>query len=290
VTRHAPRWYSGEVITWSDRAATAARAVQGAVALIPRVGIILGTGLGGVAGDVRDAFRLSTSTIPNFPRSTVTGHAGELLIGRMVGVPVAVLSGRVHVYEGYEPPVLGLPVRMLHALGVRTLITTNAAGALNPQYSAGDVMLIDDHISFPSLAGHSPLIGPDSEPGLRRFVDLTDAYAPDLRRLAVTVAGDDGIVLRRGTYIMVGGPNFETPAEIRFLRIIGGDAVGMSTVPEVIVARQLHMQVLGLSVMSNVAAGLPGALLDHDDVMASTGRAAPIVGQLIRGILARLPE
>ena len=275
--------------TWSDRAAAAARSVQARVELIPRVGIILGTGLGSIAGDVGDAFRQSTSTIPEFPRSTVSGHAGELIIGRISGVPVAVLAGRIHLYEGYELPRLGLPVRLLHALGARTLITTNAAGAINPHFSAGDVMLIEDHISFPSLAGHSPLIGSDHGSDLRRFVDLTDAYSSDLRNLAMSVASVEEIVLRHGTYVMVGGPNFETPAEIRYLRLVGGDAVGMSTVPEVIVARQLGMQVLGFSVMSNLAAGMPGALLDHDDVMASMGRASPIVGRLIGGVLARLP-
>jgi purine-nucleoside phosphorylase len=153
----------------------------------------------------------------------------------------------------------------------------------------GNVMLIDDHISVPSLAGHSPLIGSDHNSELPRFVDLTDAYSPDLRRLAQSVAEMEEIELRHGIYVMVGGPNFETPAEIRYLRLMGGDAVGMSTVPEVIVARQLGMQVLGLSVMSNMAAGLPGALLDHGDITASMGRASPIVGRLIRGVLARLP-
>ncbi len=252
---------------------------------MPRVGIILGTGLGSAAAEVQPDARFSTSTIPEFPPSTVDGHAGELLIGTLAGAPVAVLSGRVHLYEGYEPPTLGLPVRVLHALGVKILIVTNAAGALNDQFEPGEIMLIEDHISFPSLAGRSPLIGRIREPGLNRFVDLTDSYSLALRDLTVSVARQQAITLRRGTYVMVGGPNFETPAEVRFLRSIGGDAVGMSTVPEVIVARQLGMDVLGLSVISNLAAGLPGARLDHEDVMASMGRAAPVVGRLIVGVL-----
>jgi purine-nucleoside phosphorylase len=277
------------VQTWSDRAVVAAQVIQAQVSRAPTIGVILGTGLGGVAANVEDGVTMSTATIPHYPASTVRSHAGVLIIGTISGAPVAVLSGRIHSYEGYEPEVLGFPVRVLHALGVRTLITTNAAGALNPEFSPGDIMVIEDHLSFPSLAGRSPLIGTEPEPGLRRFVDLTGAYALDLRRLAESVALDAAMTLRQGTYVMVGGPNFETPAEVRFLRLIGADAVGMSTAPEVIVARQLDMQVLGLSVMSNMAAGLPGALLDHDDVTAVMRRAAPNVARIIRGVIARLP-
>ena len=274
--------------TWTDRAIAAAQVIQDRVPHVPQVGVILGTGLGVVANELADSVSLETDSIPHFPRSTVNGHAGRLIVGTWGNQPIAVLSGRVHAYEGYEPALLGFPVRVLHALGIRTLITTNAAGALNPEFAPGDVMVIEDHLSFPSLAGRGPLVASVPEPGLRRFVDLTNAYARDLREIAEIVASEAAIRLRKGIYIMVGGPNFETPAEVRFLQQIGGDAVGMSTVPEVIVARQLNLPVLGLSVMSNMAAGLPGALLDHDDVMEAMGRAAPDVARIIRGVVARL--
>src|SRR5205814_614648 len=179
-------------------------------------------------------------------------------------------------------------VRVLHALGCSTFIVTNAAGALNPTFSPGEVMIVDDHISFPSFAGKSPLVGP-REPELPRFVDLTGAYDLKLREEAHGAAERRGVFLRRGIYAMVGGPNFETPAEVRFLRAAGADAVGMSTVPEVIVARQLGVRVLGLSVLSNRAAGLPGALLSHDDVLATVDRAAPIVANVVAGVVSRVP-
>jgi purine-nucleoside phosphorylase len=279
------------VNTWTERAADAATFVRreaGGLEKSPVVGIVLGSGLGSVAADVADAIRIATASIPHFPPSTVAGHAGELLLGRVGECPVAVLSGRVHGYEGHAPAVLGFPVRVLHALGCRVLVVTNAAGALNPDFRPGEVMLIEDHLSFPSVSGGSPLVGPAREEGLPRFVDLTDAYAPRLRELALAVAARNGDSLRRGVYVMVGGPNFETPAEVRFLRQVGGDAVGMSTVPEVIVARQLGVDVLGLSVLSNLAAGLPGALLSHDDVLRSVEGAAPVVGRTIRGVVAEL--
>lgn len=279
--------YSPHVDTWTKRAADAADAVRRQIDLVPTVGIILGSGLGEVAAEAAVELRIPTSSLPHFPRSTVLGHAGELLLGRLAGRTVAILSGRVHGYEGYEPAALGMPVRVLHALGCRTLVATNAAGALNPSFAPGEVMVIEDHLSFPSLAGRGPLVGVH-EPELHRFVDLTDAYAPALRALALDVAEKAGTPLRRGIYAMVGGPNFETPAEVRFLRSVGADAVGMSTVPEVIVARQVGMDVLGLSVLSNMAAGMPGALLSHLDVLATVARAAPVVVSTIRGVLAGL--
>jgi len=281
-------WYSPVVDNWTARAGEAADTIRRQGDLAPIVGIILGSGLSSVASQLSVDVRIATASLPHFPRSTVTGHAGELLLGRLAGIPTAVLSGRVHGYEGYEPALLGLPVRVLNALGCRTLIVTNAAGALNPEFAPGEVMAIVDHISFPSLAGNSPLVGP-RETGLPRFVDLTDAYDPQLCELALEVAERGGTHLRCGVYAMVGGPNFEAPAEVRFLRAAGADAVGMSTVPEVIVARQLGMRVLGLCVLSNRAAGLPGALLSHDDVLATVDRAAPIVANVILGVVSRVP-
>ncbi|MGH2457372.1 MAG: purine-nucleoside phosphorylase [Chloroflexota bacterium] len=277
------------MIDWTARAEGAANAVRQRSALVPRVGLILGSGLGDAANAVVVDTAIETAAIPYFPRSTVPGHAGRLILGWLAGRPVAVLAGRVHGYEGYPAAEVAFAPRLLGALGCRTLIVTNAAGSLNPTFRPGDLMLVEDHISFPSLAGFSPLAG--HPPGdLPRFVDLTDAYSRRLRELAEDVARDIGLQPRVGVYVMVAGPNFETPAEVRFLRSIGGDAVGMSTAPEVIVARQLGIEVLGLSVISNLAAGLPGALLRHEDVLASVSGAVLSVTRLVIGVLSRLPE
>lgn len=275
-------------VTTRERGEEAAGLVRAMSPLRPLVGIILGSGLGSVSDRVVVQVRVRTSSLPGFPRSTVAGHAGELLLGTWHNTPVAVLSGRVHLYEGYSPAQVAFPVRFLHALGCRYLIVTNAAGALNERFNPGDIVLIEDHISFPSLSGHSPLRGASADPDLSPFVDLTNAYSPELRTLAEHAANQASVPVRRGVYVMVGGPNFETPAEVRFLRAAGGDLVGMSTVPEVIVARQLHLAVLGLSVVSNLAAGLPAARLDHHDVLATVRQAAPSVGLILDGVLAGL--
>jgi purine-nucleoside phosphorylase len=271
-------------------AVEAANALRARTSLAPRIGLILGSGLATVGDDTAVEVRIPTTAIPHFPRSTVAGHAGELAIGNLAGKTVAILSGRVHCYEGYTAAQVGFSVRVLYLLGCRALIVTNAAGSLHPDFRPGDVMIVEDHISFPTLAGNGPLVGVAPPPDTTRFVDLTDAYSPRLRGLAESVAAEAGIAMRRGVYVMVGGPNFETPAEVRFLRMAGGDAVGMSTVPEVIVARQLGMRVLGLSVISNAAAGLPGALLGHEDVLAVVARSAPIVRRIVRGVVTRLDE
>lgn len=278
------------MIDWDQRASEALRAIRGRTGLTPSVGIVLGSGLGQLAGAVQESIKLSTASIPYFPPSTVSGHAGELLIGKLAGRVVAVLAGRVHTYEGYTAAEVGFPIRLLRGLGCRDVILTNASGALNRAFCPGDVMLVEDHISVPGLAGQSPLVGGALTANLPRFVDLSDAYSPELRSLATRVAEGAGLILRRGVYVMVGGPHYETPAEVRFLRQAGGDTVGMSTVPEVIVARQLGMRVLALSVISNLAAGLPGASLSHEDVLASVARAVPTVQRIIEGTLAGLPE
>jgi len=277
------------MLDWIEWADEAAHAVRRLTRLVPRVGLILGSGLGDVAKGIVVESAVGTTTIPHFPRSTVAGHAGTLVLGRLAERPVAVLAGRVHGYEGYSAAQVGFASRLLGALGCRTLVVTNAAGGLNPSFRPGDVMLIEDHISIPSLAGFSPLVG-GSFGDLARFVDMTDAYSIGLRRLAEDAARGSGTQLRKGLYVMVAGPNFETPAEVRFLRSIGGDAVGMSTVPEVIVARQLGMDVLGISVISNLAAGLPGALLRHEDVLATVSGAVPSVKGIIEGVLNGMLE
>lgn len=280
-------WYSAGVETLHDNVIAATDAIRRRGAIRPRVAVVLGSGLGGLSDAVEDAVRIPPGAIPHYPRSTVLGHAGELVFGRLSGVPVMVLAGRTHLYEGFAPAATGFATRVARALGSDTLIVTNAAGGLNPALRPGDLVLITDHLSFPSLAGHSPLVGVPPTESAPRFVDLSGAYSTRLRQQALEVAAQAGIPLRQGVYIMVGGPNFETPAEVRFLRLIGGDLVGMSTVPEVIVARQVGLEVLGISVVSNLAAGLPGALLAHEDVLRVVAGTVESVITLIRGVLSR---
>ncbi|HEX5415789.1 MAG TPA: purine-nucleoside phosphorylase [Chloroflexota bacterium] len=256
--------------------------------LRPRVALVLGSGLGAVADLVEAELRLSTTDIPNCPKSTVPGHAGMLILGRLSGVPVVVQSGRVHQYEGYRAAEVTFLTRVVRALGAEALVVTNASGVLNPAFRPGEVMVIADHISLPGLAGRSPLVGSAGDGEAPAFVDLTGAYSERLRGWVREAAARENQVVHEGVYVMVGGPNFETPAEVRFLRQIGGDAVGMSTVPEVIVGRKLGMEVLGLSVLSNFAAGMPGAALAHEDVLQAVAAAAPFVARLVEGVVARL--
>lgn len=273
---------------FDEHVADALRQIRMHSPLEPRAAIILGSGLNSVANLVDAESRFATANIPHSPTSTVPGHAGELILGRLGKVEVAVLSGRVHAYEGYSAAQVAFLTRVVHGLGAKTLLVTNAAGALNPAFHPGDVMALTDHISFPSLSGRSPLVGPAAPGAGPRFVDLTDAYSMRLRNWARDAANQERVTLWEGVYVMVGGPNFETPAEVRLLRLIGGDAVGMSTVPEVIVARQMGMDVLGLSVISNFAAGLPGARLAHEEVLQCVADAAPSVARLIESVVARL--
>lgn len=260
-------------------------------ALKPAVALILGSGLGDIVADLRDVVALPYVEIPHFARSTVVGHAGRLLLGTLDDVPVVVMQGRFHLYEGYTLPVLTLPVRVMRQLGAKTLIVTNAAGGVNPAYRPGDFMLLRDHINMPGLAGANPLVGSNDERLGERFPPLAHAYDTDLRALARTVAISwPEITLHEGVYTMVGGPNYETGAELRFLRSIGTDAVGMSTVPEVIVARHMHMRVLGLSLITNSATGEETAEVNHAEVLATADAARPKFAALVRGIVRRSHE
>ncbi len=255
----------------------------------PTVGIILGSGLGAVADALEQPAVIPYRTLPNWPLPTIEGHGGELRIGRWAGHTVAMLCGRAHYYEGYSMPELTLPVRVLRALGVTHLVATNAAGGLNPGYHAGDVMLIADHINLVGMAGLSPLRGPNDPRLGPRFPDMGQAYDPALRDLARRVAADRQIPLREGVYVMVGGPTFETPADIRFLRLIGADAVGMSTVPEVVTARHAGLAVLGLSGITNVAHAVAGeGPTTHEEVLAAGQALGPRLRDLIGGILSAL--
>lgn len=257
----------------------------------PSVGIILGSGLSSLADTVENPSTIPTSEIPHWPSSTVSGHAGRLVVGHLEGQSVMVLQGRAHFYEGYSPGQLALPVRVMNALGIRTLIVTNAAGGLNPSFKEGDLMLIRDHLNFPGMAGNNPLRGPNDDSVGVRFPDMTKPYDDSLRALARQVANDNGFEVQEGVYAYVAGPSFETPAELRFLQIAGGDAVGMSTAPSVVAARHAGMRVLGISTITNMALPdpPPGTAHSHEEVLAAGAQAVPRLIQVVRGVLRDLP-
>jgi purine-nucleoside phosphorylase len=264
----------------------AAAAVQSRSDLKPAVSLILGSGLGDLAAEIQDATVIPYGEIPHFPRSTVVGHAGRLLLGMLEYVPVVVMQGRFHFYEGYTMQAITIPVRVMRVLGAHTLIVTNAAGGLNPVYRPGDFMLIRDHINLLGLAGMNPLIGPNDERLGARFPPLARAYDADLRVLARAVATSrPEITLHEGVYAMVGGPSYETGAELKFLRTVGADAVGMSTAPEVVVARHMGMRVLGISLITNTATGDEAQEVNHAEVLAAADAARPKFTLLVKGIV-----
>ncbi|HVX38134.1 MAG TPA: purine-nucleoside phosphorylase [Gemmatimonadaceae bacterium] len=263
----------------------AASIVREQFAVRPDVAIILGTGLGRLAAEIESPTVIEYGEIPGFPLSTVESHAGRLLCGTLGGKTVVAMQGRFHRYEGYSLRQVTFPVRVLHALGAKTLVVSNACGGLHPLWSAGDLMLIADHIN---LLGDSPLIGPNDDRLGPRFPDLSAPYDDALRRLARTVAMEQGITLREGVYVAVSGPNLETRAEYRMLRAVGADVVGMSTVPEVIVAVHAGMRVLGLSIVTDMC--LPDALepATMEKIVAVANRAEPHLTSVVRGVLERL--
>ena len=256
--------------------------------LRPQVGLVLGSGLGELAEAVESAVTISTDGLTGWPRSTVQGHAGRLVIGRLEGMPVCVMQGRVHYYEGYSMARIGLSIRVIQRLGADSLIVTNAAGGVNPDFEPGDIMLITDHVNLLGMAGQSPLNGPNLDEFGPRFPDMSQAYDRQLQALAREVAAREEIALREGIYIGLGGPAFETPAELRFLRMIGVDAVGMSTVPEVTVARHGGMRILGLSGISNKANLHGNTTTSHEEVLEAGKVIGPKLARLIRGVLRRL--
>ncbi len=270
----------------------AADYVRGRTQYQPNIGLILGSGLNSLADTIDDPDIIPTADIPNWPVSTVPGHAGRLVIGTLEAQTVLVLQGRTHFYEGYPMDRVTLPIRVMAALGIGTIIVTNASGGLNPDYEAGDLMLIRDHLNFPGMAGNNPLRGPNDETIGPRFPDMTAPYDAQLRALARRVAADAGVNLREGVYAYVAGPSFETPAELRFLQIAGGDAVGMSTAPEVVVARHAGIRVLGISTVANLALPdpPPGMTLNHEEVLEMGLRAVPRLIIVVRGVLRRLEE
>ncbi len=252
----------------------------------PVLAIVLGSGLGGLANEIADAITLPYAEIPGFPPATVVGHAGALVAGILAGKRVLALGGRFHMYEGHDGRLAAFPARVMHALGARSLFVSNAAGGLRVDWEAGDLMLIRDHVN---LSFRNPLIG-GAEPTDERFPDMSEPYDPGLCELARQVAADVGVRLREGTYVALLGPSYETPAEVRMVQRLGGDAVGMSTVPEVIVARALGMRVAGISCITNLACGLAAQPITHEEVLASSDRAAAGFKAVVRGLVARLPD
>ncbi len=254
----------------------------------PRIAIILGSGLGALAEAVEDPTIIPYGEIPNWPVSTVIGHEGSLVVGQLEGQHVAVMQGRVHYYEGYSMNQVTLPVRVMQRLGVETLFVTNAAGAVNPAFEPGDLMLITDHLNLLGMAGPNPLRGPNLDEFGPRFPDMSQAYDRQLCAVARQVAEDQKMTLREGVYICLAGPSFETPADLRFLRTIGVDAVGMSTVPEVIVARHSGLRVLGISGISNKANLDGNTVTTHEEVLEAGKIMVPKLITLLRGVLQRL--
>ena len=249
----------------------------------PRVAIVLGSGLGALADDVSGATRIPYAAIPGWERSTAPGHSGELVVGTLSHKTVAVMKGRLHYYEGYDMAAVAFPVRVFRAWGIDTIILTNACGGLNPAFRAGDLMLLEDHINFMPA---NPLRGANDERLGPRFPDMVGTYTEELRAIAKTVDPD----LREGIYVAVSGPNFETPAELRMLRGFGADAVGMSTVPEVIAARHLGMRILAIATVTDMATGIPGQIehVTGEQVLEVANRAGARLGALVKGVVAKL--
>jgi purine-nucleoside phosphorylase len=254
----------------------------------PQVGMILGSGLGALAEAVEGAVDIPYSDLPGWPVSTVVGHRGQLVVGKLERKEVLVMQGRAHYYEGYSIDRIGLPVRVMQRLGIPILIITNAAGGLNPDYTPGDLMLITDHINLVGMAGLNPLRGPNLDELGPRFPDMSSAYDKDLGNLARRVAAENQIPLHEGVYICLAGPSFETPADLRFLRLIGADTVGMSTVPEVTVARHGGQRVLGISGVSNKANPHGSTVTTHSEVLDAGRVIVPRLVTLIRGVLRGL--
>jgi purine-nucleoside phosphorylase len=255
----------------------------------PTVGLILGTGLSSLADKVSGADVIPFSDIPRFPASTVLGHAGRLVIGGLAGHQVMVMQGRAHYYEGYTMDEVTLPIRVMQLLGVKTIIVTNAAGGINPAFEAGELMLITDHINLIGMGGNNPLRGPNMDEFGPRFPDMSEAYDRTLRTFALQVAKENDIPLHQGVYVSLAGPSFETPADIRFLKLVGADAVGMSTAPEVTVARHGGMRVLGLSGISNVIRlEVSEQELTHEEVLEAGQRIVPRLATIIQGVLTMM--
>jgi purine-nucleoside phosphorylase len=270
-----------------SRAENAARTICARTSGEARIAIVLGSGLGGFAEEFTDAVSLPYREIPGFVASTAQGHAGSLVAGQVEGVPVLAMQGRVHYYEGYSLEEVTFPIRTFKLLGINTLILTNAAGGIDVQLSQGALMVISDHLN---LMGVNPLRGPNDERFGPRFPDLSEVYSRQLQELVIEESRALGITIRRGIYAALAGPSYETPAEIHMLRACGADAVGMSTVPEAIVARHMGLKVLGISCITNMAAGISENPINHDEVMETGQRVRETFTQLLRRVIAKAPN
>lgn len=269
----------------------AAAYIRARIHIMPQIGMVLGSGLGMLAEEVVDAVIIPYEGIPHFPRPSVEGHHGRLVIGTLESQPILIMQGRIHYYEGFSMAQVTFPVRVMQMLGINTFIVTNAAGGLNPHFSAGDLMLITDHINLFGHMGLNPLVGPNDESLGPRFPIFTRAYDSALGKKVEEIARQENILLRKGVYIHLAGPAFETPAEIRMFRAWGADAVGMSTVPEVAVARHGGMRVLGISSITNISIDNPDStqLVSHEEVLMVGRKIVPNLLALLRGLLRELP-
>ncbi len=285
-----PRWIIIAVMVEAalsdlySRAENAARAIRSRTAAEARLALVLGSGLGGFAEEFKDAVTLPYREIPGFMSSTAQGHVGSLVIGEVEGVPVMAMQGRVHYYEGYSLEEVTFPIRTFKLLGINTLVLTNAAGGVDVELNQGALMVISDHLN---LMGVNPLRGPNDERFGPRFPDMSEVYSRELQELVIEEARDLGVTVRRGIYAGLAGPSYETPAEIHMLRAFGADAVGMSTVPEAIVARHMGMKVLGISCITNMAAGISETPINHDEVMETGQRVRETFTQLLRRVIAK---
>ena len=268
-----------------ERAEHATRIIRSRISVEPRIAVVLGSGLGGFADDFEEAVSIPYEEIPGFVRSTAQGHAGRLVIGKVDSVPILAMQGRVHYYEGYSLEEVTFPVRTFGLLGIKTLILTNAAGGVNVQLTQGALMVISDHVN---LMGVNPLRGPNDERFGPRFPDMTAVYSPELQELVIDEARAINVELRRGIYGGLSGPSYETPAEIHLLRNLGADAVGMSTVPEAIVARHMGIEVLGISCITNMAAGMSDEPINHEEVMATGDRVRETFTELLQRVIAAI--
>jgi len=268
-----------------ERAEHATRVIRSRISVEPRIALVLGSGLGGFADDFEEAVGIPYEDIPGFVRSTAQGHAGRLVVGKIDSVPVVAMQGRVHYYEGYSLEEVTFPVRTFGLLGVKTLVLTNAAGGINVQLTQGALMVLSDHVN---LMGVNPLRGPNDERFGPRFPDMSAVYSPELQELVIDEARAIGVEVRRGIYGGLSGPSYETPAEIHLLRGLGADAVGMSTVPEAIVARHMGLEVLGISCITNMAAGISDEPINHEEVMATGDRVRETFAELLRRVIGAI--
>ena len=268
-----------------ERAEHATRVIRSRISVEPRIALVLGSGLGGFADDFEEAVGIPYEDIPGFVRSTAQGHAGRLVVGKIDSVPVLAMQGRVHYYEGYSLEEVTFAVRTFGLLGVKTLVLTNAAGGINVQLTQGALMVISDHLN---LMGDNPLRGPNDERFGPRFPDMSAVYSPELQQIVVEEAKPIGVEVRRGIYGALSGPSYETPSEIHLLRNLGADAVGMSTVPEAIVARHMGIEVLGISCITNMAAGISDEPINHEEVMATGDRVRDVFALLLQRVVGRV--